>query len=66
MTLRCGNGALWTATGCGPCVKCQREADAMTADFWLAVFFGELNHKGYTEAEWVATGRTAQTWRQAA
>lgn len=64
LTPRCAFGTPWQQ--CAPCAACGREADRLEAAFWSSVFFGEYNRLGYTEAEWVRSGRPRETWRDAA
>lgn len=51
MIPRCAFGARFP---CGPCRKCQREADRLEAAFWRDVLFGRWNDRGYKPEEWQA------------
>jgi hypothetical protein len=54
---RCAFGARFP---CGPCRKCQREADRLEAAFWRDVLFGRFDAEGYT-----LTDRAIQARRKA-
>lgn len=49
--LTCAFGSPWNLNGCGPCLKCQREAARMESQFWRDVFFGRFDADGYTAAD---------------
>jgi len=49
-----------------PCDACAVFVNAGVREFWRLVKAGVLNSKGYTEREWIASGRSRETWRTAA
>ena len=53
----CGNGSPWGRVGCGPCAACIAEAEALEADFWVAVAAGRWDQDGYTPADRKAQAR---------
>lgn len=47
------------------CRSCARQLDADCRAFERDVFFGKYNWRGYTEREWIAAGRSRESWRSA-
>lgn len=65
MRLTCAFGSPWGPRDCGPCARCHAASAAHSRAFDRAVFFGDYNRRGYTEAEWMRAGYPRDTWRDA-